>query len=91
MPRATTVDDHGIGGVVECLNVDALGDGGVPVVDVEGHRAAVRMGKPDAVGRRQVGLGLKGVVLNVPARGAWPLGARWDGHKAPAVSDVGVN
>jgi hypothetical protein len=29
----------------------------------------------------QVALGLEGVLFEVPARGAWPLGVGWDGHK----------
>jgi hypothetical protein len=36
-------------------------------------------------------LGLEGVLFEVPSRGARPLGVGWDGHKAPAVSNVGVN
>ena len=95
MPGLARVDDHGVRGVVQGLQVDAVlgqqagGDG--PVVDVQRHRAAVRMGQPDAEALRQIGLGLQGILAQVPAGGARTLGVRWDGDKAPAVSDVGVN
>ena len=95
MPGLARVDDHGIRGVVEGLQVDAVlgqqAGGDNPVVNIERHRAAVRMGQPDAVALRQIGLGLEGILAQVPARGARPLGVGWDGHKAPAVPDVCVN
>ena len=49
MARAPTVDHHRIGGSVEHVEVNPLGQRGVPVVDVKGHRAAVRMSQADAV------------------------------------------
>src|SRR5574343_1966829 len=49
------------------------------------------MGQPDAEALRQIGLGLQGVLAQVPAGGARPLGVRRDGYKAPAVPDVCVN
>jgi hypothetical protein len=52
-----------------------------PVVNVQGHRAAVRMGQADTVARWQITLRSQGVLSQVPPRCAWPLGVGWDGHK----------
>ena len=85
MPRLARVDDHGVRRIVEGLQVDAVlgqqAGGHGPVVDVKGHRAAVRMGQADAVALRQIALGLEGVLFEVPARGARPLGVGWDRDK----------
>ena len=94
MARATAVDHHRIGGSVEYVEVDPLGYRGVPVVDVKGHRAAVRMSQADAVALGQLGLILQAPLSFVPAHGSsarWPLGARGDGHEAPAVPDVRID
>ena len=85
VPGLARVDDHGVRCIVEGLQVNAMlcqqAGGHGPVVDVKGHRAAVRMGQADAVAVRQIALGLEGVLFEVPARCARPLGVGWDGHK----------
>ena len=85
MAGVARVDHHGMGRIVEGLQVNAVlcqqTGGHGPVVDVKGHRAAVRMGQADAVARGQIALSLEGVLFEVPARGARPLGVGWDGDK----------
>jgi hypothetical protein len=95
VPGLARVDHHSIGGIVERLQVDVVlgqqtGRHG-PVVDIKGHRAAVRMGKTYAVARGQITLRLQGVLSKVPARGARPLRIGWDGHETQPVPDVCVN
>ena len=92
---APAVHDHRIGCIVERLQIDAHEAEHrhrcVPVIDVQCHRCAVGVGQPDAVAVGHIGLRAQRRLAPVPAHGARALAARWDGHKAPPVSDVGVN
>ena len=84
MPLPPRVDDHGIRGIVQGLQVDAahhqLERSPVPRVDVQGHGARVRMGQPDAVARGQRGLQAQGTGAQVPApmRRAFCARGNWD-------------
>ena len=95
MTLFTALDDHRIGIVVEVNQIDVVLDKqclrGLPVVDVQGHRAAIGMGKTDAEVLRQIGLRAQSVFLLVPTGSAWAFGALRDGHQTPTVPDVKIN